>query len=427
MIEPNSIALLVVLLLAAGAMLYVLVRMRHIAVRVLAGALTLALAMTAGMAVVNDYYGYYQTWSQLAADLSGNYASFTVAAQNRSEPATGRGRLESVVFPGRRSGITRKGLVYLPPQYFAARYRQVRFPVVELIHGSPGSPTSWVVHLNIVRVMDELIVHHLVGPMVLVMPTSNSGNHFEECVNAPGALDDTYVTRDVRADVIARYRVTRNPAEWGIAGYSSGGYCAANLAMRHRGSFGAVGVMDGYYRPQDGPAAAALHNNAAAEAANDPIRRAAALPAGTSPLPAFWLSAGTGNAADMAGARAFAVALRGIERVALFQEPDAGHNFYAWAPALPHLLPWLWAELAPPQLRVRFPIAGGVQREILPAPGAAPRRHSGIAKHAAGLNAAGDTWPGIGRRGHGRPRSRSRPGRETTRPTTPIPATGRRA
>jgi enterochelin esterase-like enzyme len=235
---------------------------------------------------------------------------------------------------------------------------------------------------------------------VLVMPTMSTGRHFQEGVNAPGALDDTYLTQDVRTAIEARFRVSRAPAEWGIAGYSSGGYCAANLAMRHRSYFGAAGIMDGYFRPQDGPAAAALHNNPAAEAANDPIRLAAALPAGASPLPAFWMSAGTGNAADLAGARAFASALHGIERVPLYLEPNAGHNFYAWAPALPHLFPWLWAQLAPPSLRVRFPIAGGVQHELLPAPGAAPQQqHHRQTTRASRLTAAGDTWRDRGHAG----------------------------
>lgn len=398
--EPNSIALLVVLLAATAALLWVVARMRHIVVRVLAGLVATALAMTAGMGVVNDYFGYYETWSQLAADFSGNYASFTVHAGDRADRASSGGRLEKVTLPGRHSGISRPGLVYLPPQYFQAKYRHVRFPVVELIHGTPGSPTSWVVHLEIVRLADTLIARHLIGPMVLVMPTMSVGRHFEECVNAPGALDDTYITQDVRADVEARFRVSRIPAEWGIAGYSSGGYCAANLAMRHRGSFGAAGIMDGYFRPQDGPAAAALHDNVAAEAANDPIRLAAALPAGASPLPAFWMSAGSGDAADLAGARAFAAALHGVERVPLFREPNAGHNFYAWAPALPHLFPWLWAELAPPSVRVRFPIAGGVQHELLPAPGAAPQQHRhGRTAGSSPLTAAGGTWHGRGRAG----------------------------
>src|SRR5579875_2002329 len=115
---PNSIVLLVLLLAATGGLLWVVARMRHIVVRVLAGLVATALAMTAGMAVVNDYFGYYQTWSQLAADFSGNYGSFTVHAANRTDPAAGGGRLEKVTLPGRRSGISRAGLVYLPPQYF---------------------------------------------------------------------------------------------------------------------------------------------------------------------------------------------------------------------------------------------------------------------------------------------------------------------
>src|SRR5579884_1867617 len=115
---PNSIVLLVLLLAATGGLLWVVARMRHIVVRVLAGLVATALAMTAGMAVVNDYYGYYQTWSQLAADLSGNYASFTVPAGHRADPSAGAGRLVTLNLPGRRSGISRKGLVYLPPQYF---------------------------------------------------------------------------------------------------------------------------------------------------------------------------------------------------------------------------------------------------------------------------------------------------------------------
>jgi enterochelin esterase-like enzyme len=408
--EPNSVTLLVLLLLAAGGLIYVIVRYRQLIVRIVAGVLTVALAMTAGMAVVNDYYGYYQTWSQLAADLSGNYASFTAAPGHRADPATGAGRLESVVLPGHRSGITRNGLIYLPPQYFQAKYRHVRFPVLELIHGTPGSPSSWIVHLDLVRLVNEMIQRHLLGPMVLVMPTMSVGRRFEECVNAPGALDDTYITHDVRTDIEARFRVSRTAAEWGIAGYSSGGYCAANLAMRHRAAFGAAGVMDGYYRPQDGPAAAALGGSPTAEAANDPISLAGALPLGASPLPAFWLSAGTGNAADIAGARAFAAALRGIERVPLFLEPNAGHNFYAWAPALPHLLPWMWAQLAPPALRVKFPIAGGVQQEILPAPGAAPgayhhRRHRPATRPSHLTGAGGGMWNETARPDHGRRRS----------------------
>lgn len=414
--EPNSILLVVVLLVLAVSALWALARYRHLAVRIGAGALALVLAAVAGMAVVNDYYGYYQTWSQLSQDLNGSYTAYsTTTAHREMLPQKGHGRLESVTLAGAHSGIRRTGLVYLPPQYFEKRYAHTAFPVMELIHGSPGYPGQWIVHLAVTRLEDTLIAHHLMGPEVLVMPSMNAGRQFEEGVDGPQARDDTYLTQDVRADVEQRFRVSHDPAEWGIAGYSSGGYCAANLALRHRGSFGAAGVMDGYFRPQDGPAATALGHHPVAEAANDPLRIAAGL-SGTGPVPAFWLSVGTGVRSDVAAARAFVAALRGIEQVTVVKQPGAYHNFYAWAPAVPHLLTWTWTQLAPPSLRVQFPVAGPVSESVVRAPlSAAYARQQKAARAAARARAAHRTskiatHPSAGARPTG-----ARPARRTSK------------
>jgi pimeloyl-ACP methyl ester carboxylesterase len=204
--------------------------------------------------------------------------------------------------------------------------------------------------------------------VIVVMPTMSVGHHFEECVDVRGALDDTYVTRDVRADVLADFRASRVPAEWGIAGYSSGGYCAANLALRHPASFGAAGIMDGYFRPSDGPAAAALHHDPAGERANDPLLAARRLRTSVAALPSFWVAAGSGDHADLGAARAFTTALHGVEQVNLYRQPGAMHNFYAWAAALPRMLQWLWSQLAPPSLRVQFPITGPVSQSVIVTP-----------------------------------------------------------
>jgi enterochelin esterase-like enzyme len=258
--------------------------------------------------------------------------------------------------------------VYLPPQYFQPRFAHTTFPVLELLHGTPGRPSDWVVHLRIVEVLDRLIARHQIGPMIVVLPTMSSGHPFQECVNGPSGLDDTYVTTDVRTDVLSRFRASPVPAEWGIAGYSSGGYCAANLALRHPAAFGASGIMDGYYRPTDGPAAAALNHDPAAERANDPLLAASRLGTNVRALPSFWVAAGTGNAADLAAARAFTAALHGVEQVTLYRQPGAAHNLYAWSAAAPHLLQWFWAQLAPPALRVQFPITGPVTQGDIATP-----------------------------------------------------------
>jgi enterochelin esterase-like enzyme len=365
--EPNSLILLVLLLLAAGGLLYALVRYRHLAIRISAATVAVAVAMTAGVLLVNDYYGYYQTWGQLTTDIAGSYPSYPAdPVSTNGLPQPGTGRLESMQMPGKLSGINRGGLVYLPPQYFQPRYAHTSFPVLELMHGSPGSPSTWIVHLKLANTVARLIQARQIGPMILVMPAMNAGRNFQDCVDARGALDDTYITSDVRADILARFRASTDPAEWGIAGYSSGGYCAANLATRHPAEFGAAAAMDGYFRPQDGPAAQALHFNPAAEAANDPLRAAVGAGRDGRPVPSFWLSVGDGDRSDVAAAQAFTGALQGVESVALYRVPAAGHNFYAWGPAIPYVLHWMWSQLAPPDLRVSFPLAGGVTTSNIP-------------------------------------------------------------
>ena len=122
------------------------------------------------------------------------------------------GRFGWTVLAGKLSGYSRRALVYMPLQYGEARYAQVRFPVVELFHGTPGSPLTWDNVLQVNRVADTSIARHVIGPMVLVMPSINgAGGDYQDCVNGPHVNDDTYLTQDVRADVLAHYRVSHDP------------------------------------------------------------------------------------------------------------------------------------------------------------------------------------------------------------------------
>jgi len=90
--------------------------------------------------------------------------------------------------------------------------------------------------------------------MVLVMPAINgTGRNYQDCVNGPRVNDETYLLKDARNDILARYRVSHDPYEWGVGGYSSGGCCAANLTLRHPGSFGAAAVLNGSFQAADGP------------------------------------------------------------------------------------------------------------------------------------------------------------------------------
>jgi enterochelin esterase-like enzyme len=379
MLGPDSRLLTALLIAVSAALLVAVARLRLLPVRILCGTLTIMVAMTGGVAAVNFYYGYYTTWGEMWADFHGGGGDIGVLSAT-SPLAAVSGRLGWTTLPGKLSGYDRPALVYLPPQYSQAQYAQVRFPVVELLHGSPGTPLAWATLLQISRVADTLLAQHLIGPMVLVMPSINgSGRNYQDCVNGPAVKDDTYVTTDVRADVLARYRVSRDSYEWGVAGYSSGGYCAANLALRHPRSFGAAAVINGYFRAADGPAAAALNHSIPLETANSPLYRAERLQPAGGPVPAFWVAAGTHDTSDYRPATAFAAAMDRVEQVPFFKL-NAGDTANAWSAALPAALAWLWQQLAPPDLRVLFPVrvsvhGSGGSLPVRPAPHRHPLPH----------------------------------------------------
>jgi S-formylglutathione hydrolase FrmB len=360
MLGPDSRLLTALLVIVSVALLVAAIRFRLLPVKALCGALSIVVAMTGGIAAVNYYYGYYTTWGQLWADFHGGTGNLGVisAATTTTTTTLASGRIGWVSLPGKLSGYSRRGLVYLPPQYGEARYARVRFPVVELFHGTPGSPLSWNTVLKIGQVADSLLAAHLIGPMVLVMPAINgTGHNYQDCVNSPTLKDETYLTLDVRSDLLAHYRVSHDPSEWGLTGYSSGGYCTANLALRHRGSFGAAAVIEGYYRATDGPAGIALKHSQPLENANSPLYLAERLTADSSPVPAFWVAAGTNDKADYKPATTFVTALDRVEQVPFFKL-NAADTANAWAAAVPAALTWLWQQLAPPDLRVMFPVRG---------------------------------------------------------------------
>ena len=97
----------------------------------------------------------------------------------------------------------------------------------------------------------SLLEAHPSDAAVLVMPDTDGGQQYSlQCLNDPGGIQDmTFVARDV-PDYIARLVRVQPPGRaWGLAGYSEGGYCTANIALQDPHGYGAAGVMSGYFAP----------------------------------------------------------------------------------------------------------------------------------------------------------------------------------
>ena len=352
MFGPQSYLVFALLVAAFAAGIYLQRRSKHITIGIAAAALSFVTAALFGMAAVNRFYDYYQTWGNIVADLTGTQLGVTTLPKMPppgklqqvigGPDAAKNGRLISLDLAGKLSSISRPGLIYLPPQYFQPRYANFSFPVLELIHGAPGRPYDWVGALHVTSALTTLVSQHRAGPMVLVLPDVNGGVQLpsSQCLNEPfGPQTDTYLTVDVPNFVAASFRVQEPGPHWGIAGYSEGGFCAANLALRHPTRFGAAASMSGYFQPLPTGGIDPFNGNAVERLANDPMWLVERHTAGR-PLPAFWLMAGQSDRADVLDAQTMAALLRPWEPVPLVLVPRVQHTFAAWIPAIPKMLTW---------------------------------------------------------------------------------------
>ena len=374
-LEPQSTALFLSLMIVFGALVVGVVFASHPAVRLLVACLAFLPAMLFGVAAVNKYYGYYETWGAVVADFTGGgvlNVPYVPALGPRTAQRFGHllgdainthqaaltGAEIGLRVTGVASRISRKVIIYLPPQYFQRQYARYRFPALELIHGQPGEPQDWMAALDVPATLQTLIAEHLARPAVLVMPDVNGGRALSlQCLNeVGGAADDTYVARDVPTFVAARLRVLRPGRSWGIAGYSEGGYCAANLALRHPSRYGFAGVMSGYFRPMANRVEAGhaikredpFRHDASLRRQNSPIDILRHLPAG-SHIPAFWIGAAHASRADVANATAFVALLRARDPATpLTITSDGAHNAVAWRGMIPPMLKWMTLRLAGP-------------------------------------------------------------------------------
>lgn len=354
---PGSWATFGALLLAFVLTAVALSRVAAVLLRLLSGLAALMSAMVLGVLLVNSYYSYYQSWGALWVDVRADNGVSAApvlipvvrpgvggGSRSLSRPVLGggRGRLLSLSMPGTVSGVYgRDALVWLPPQYDDPRYRTKRFPVLELLHGDPGGPRSWTNGLHLLAVLDRIYAAGTSPPMVVVMPDVNGGFRGQQCLNAvTGPKLDTYLTNDIPAGLVDQVRVYPPGRRWAVGGLSEGGFCAARLALRDPTAFGGVAVMDGYFHPNVAfEVRRRLYGVRSVPARDDPTAMLRATKPG-SPLPSFWIMAGTRNAQDYHNAISFATLLGRREDLRFLTVVGGNHTTPAWRAALPDLLRW---------------------------------------------------------------------------------------
>ena len=376
MFEPQGTGLFLLLMVVFGGLLVWMALARQIVFRVFAACLAFLPAMLFGIAAVNKFYDYYQTWGGMINDLTGQgvssipkYAAGDKGTSRQFDQNIGRvtsrgedaqvGYLFQTSITGARSHLTRDVYVYLPPQYFQKAYRHYKFPVIELLHGSPGGPEAWVDVMGVIPTFLGLLQSHPGDAAVLVMPDTDGGRQYElQCLNDPGGIQDlTFTALDVPRAIARIARVQPPGRAWGLAGYSEGGYCAANIALQDPAGYGAAGVLSGYFSPVPSHVPAGGRTGGqprlvnvflgrpGLQLINTPRAYVTRVPASQA-LPAFWLAAGAQDKPDVTAAVNFRQLLRTrVANVPLVVIPG-GHQGSVWRAALGPMLRWMTPQLA---------------------------------------------------------------------------------
>src|SRR5260370_1026088 len=218
MLEPQSTALFVVLVVIFGGLMWRMLGARRAVVPVLAACLAFLPPMLFGGPAVNKHHGNYQTWDA------------------------------GVAVPTR--------------------------------HGAPAACQG-------------------ARPAVVVMPDANGGARIslQGLSQVGGPQDLTSLGVALPAQIARIVRVQRPGLAWGVAGYSEGGFCAANMALRYPDRYGFAGVLSGYFAPLDnqlagtGRPVSPFAGDDRLREQNTPLDELGSLPAATV-IPRFWLAAG---------------------------------------------------------------------------------------------------------------------------------------
>ena len=377
MLEPQGTLFFLLLVMVFAGLMVWLILTKQMVLRIVAALLAFLPAMVFGIAAVNKYYDYYQNWGSLFSDLSGqsgqtipqmsaaslgkdtgrSVSSLLAASTNPALDAQ-TGYLFWTTVTGPKSHLTRQVYVYLPPQYFSKQYASYRFPAIELLHGSPGNPGTWVNVMNVIPMyLSELQSHHA-QPAVLVMPDTDGGFQYGlQCLNDPGGLQDmTFVGQEVPNWVAANLRVDRPGPLWGIGGYSEGGFCAANIGLQDAARFGYAGSLSGYFAPiasqvpmNGKPGGHPININVFAHhppllARNTPQEYVLRIPIGVV-VPQFFLAAGSLDTSDVRDAEYFRqLLLTRVASVPLMVVPGGGHQAMVWRSALRPMLDWMTTQ-----------------------------------------------------------------------------------
>ena len=239
-------------------------KFRTIFARVSVLVLIQALAFSAVGITINRAGDFYDTWGDLFGSKN-NLASIALSPESvsaitaqdvsKATRTSGGSLIFKKVITGANSLVSDYVYVVTSPA-ISNKLLSTSTPsigtdyqVTELFPGYPGVPETWIGVLQGVATLEKMEASGQVPPTIAIIPAINVVPGLDtECLNIPGTSEvETWLTTDMKTFATKFLGIDNRP--WSTFGYSTGGWCAAELSVRHQDQYNLAVSLAGYFSP----------------------------------------------------------------------------------------------------------------------------------------------------------------------------------
>lgn len=121
-----------------------------------------------------------------------------------------------------------------------------KYPVVYLLHGAWGNYREWTQNTSTSEILRD-------KPLIVITPDGGQFGWYLDSPLEPSSKYESFITRDLVADVDTRFQTSATRTARGICGLSMGGHGALSLAAKHPQLFGSASSMSGILHLENHP------------------------------------------------------------------------------------------------------------------------------------------------------------------------------
>jgi enterochelin esterase-like enzyme len=154
------------------------------------------------------------------------------------------GKLDTINYDSKTTGVERHAVVYLPPNY----NKQKKYPVLYLLHGIGGDEYEWLNQGKPQRILDNLYAQRKIKDMIVVLPNGRAmaddratGNIMAADKVAAFAAFERDLLDDLIPYIEKNYPAETNRERRAIAGLSMGGGQSLNFGLGNLDKFAWIG------------------------------------------------------------------------------------------------------------------------------------------------------------------------------------------